>query len=93
MSDNTSGDHEDPLQSYSLPQTAKLLGKGQDSVKTLIRNGELFAFVSNEDATPERVRYRIPAFAIRNFMEKRTVAAAPSKRRRNPKVVSSRRFF
>ena len=28
---------EDPLQSYSVPQTAKLLGKGQSSVKTLIR--------------------------------------------------------
>ena len=86
-------DHEDPLQSYSVPQTAKLLGKGQSSVKTLIRNGELFAFVSNEDASPERVRYRIPAYAIRNFMEKRAASAAPSKRRRNPKAVSSRRYF
>ncbi|NLS92742.1 MAG: helix-turn-helix domain-containing protein [Planctomycetaceae bacterium] len=84
---------DDPLQSYSVPQTAKLLGKGQSSVKTLIHNGELFAFISNEDASPERIRYRIPAFAIRNFMEKRAVAAAPSTRRRNPKVVSSRRYF
>ena len=85
--------NEDPLQSYSVPQTAKLLGKGQSTVKTLIRNGELFAYVSNEDASPERVRYRVPAFAIRNFMEKRAATQAPNKRRRNPKVVSSRRYF
>lgn len=90
MSDSPS---EDPLQSYNVPQTAKLLGKGQGSVKTLILNGELFAFASNENATPERVRYRVPAYAIRNFMQKRAVVPVASTKRRPPKAVSSRRYF
>lgn len=85
--------HEDPLQSYSVPQAARVLGKGTGSVRTLILNGELFAFISNEDAAAERARYRVPAFALRNFMEKRAVAAAPSKPRRKPKAVSARKYF
>lgn len=95
MSDSTPTitPEEDALKSYSVPQVAMLLGKGQASVRTLIQNGELFAFASNENAAPERVRYRVPAFAIRNFMEKRAVAASPKKPRRNRKAVSSRRFF
>lgn len=89
----TSAIDEDPLQSYSVPQAAQLLGKGRSTIKTLIRSGELFAFVSNEDAAPERLRYRVPAYAIRNFMEKRAATPAPCKRRRHPKAVSSRRYF
>lgn len=83
---------DDALQSYTVPEAARLLAVGASQVRGWIKQGELFAYLSNERLDGERVRYRVPAFAIRNFMEKRAAGPAPVKPRRS-KAVSSRKFF
>lgn len=84
---------DDSLQSYTVPEAARLLAVGANQVRGWIKRGELFAYLTNERLDGERVRYRVPSFAIRTFMEKRAAGPAPQKARRNAKPVSSRKYF
>jgi hypothetical protein len=83
---------DDSLQSFTVPAAARLMGVGAAQVRGWIKRGELFAFLSNTHMDGERVRYRVPTFAIRNFMEKRAAGPAPETPRRT-KPVSSRKYF
>lgn len=67
------------------------LGYGTvESLRAMIRNGELKAFSANRKAGAKKPRYRVTEESLREFVERRSVGPAPvvsaTRRRRSRKA-------
>lgn len=65
---------DETLRSYTVQQVAELLSVGSDQVRTWIVTGDLFAFCTNLRKNPVRRKYRIPVYAVRDFIQSHAAA-------------------